>query len=260
MKSFKLFHKIAWVSLAFVVSLSCTKLKDKPYTTILSSELDPTPEVVSSLVATAYTNWRFVLLDWDGLWRAQELSADQEVIPGRPNGWVDGGVYKRIHQHQWTADEGIVVNTWNRTFAGVTTTNRLIYQIESGVLPLTGAKDATLAELRTVRAFYYYILCDAYGNVPIVTKFDLPQGFLPEQNTRKQVYDFIVKELTESIPLLSNKNDVSTYGRFNKWAAYTLLAKMYLNAGVYTGTPEWDKCIQACDAVINSNAGYILEY
>jgi hypothetical protein len=198
-------------------------------------------------------------LDWDGLWRAQELSADQEVIPGRPNGWVDGGVYKRIHQHQWTPDEGIVVNTWNRTYAGITNTNRLIYQIESGLLPFPAAKEATLAELKALRASYYYILCDVFGNVPIVTKFDLPQGFLPEQNTRKEVYDFVVKELNDAIPLLSEKNDVSTYGRFNKWAANTLLAKMYLNAEVYSGTSEWDKCIQACDAVINSNAGYILE-
>jgi starch-binding outer membrane protein, SusD/RagB family len=260
MKSFQSFHKIAWVSVALLAGVSCTKLKDKSYTQIISSQLETTPEVVSSLVATSYTQWRFVLLDWDGFWRAQELSADQEVIPGRPNGWVDGGVFKRIHEHQWTADEGIVVNTWNRTFSGITSTNRLIFQIESGVLPLTNeAKESTLAELRAVRAFYYYVLCDAFGNVPIVTNFDLPQGFLPEQNTRKQVYDFVVKELTESIPLLSAKNDISTYGRFNKWAAYTLLAKMYLNAQVYTGTPEWEKCIQACDAVINSNAGFTLE-
>ena len=260
MKLFTSFHKIAWVSIALLAGVSCTKLKDKSYTQIISSQLETTSEVVSSLVATSYTQWRFVLLDWDGFWRAQELSADQEVIPGRPNGWVDGGVFKRIHEHQWTPDEGIVVNTWGRTYRGITTTNSLIYQIESGTLPITGtAKESTLAELRTVRAFYYYILCDAFGNVPIVTKFDLPLGFLPEQNTRKQVYDFIVKEVTEAIPLLSDKNDVSTYGRFNKWAAYTLLAKMYLNAQVYTGTPEWEKCIQACDAIINSNAGFILE-
>jgi hypothetical protein len=124
---------------------------------------------------------------------------------------------------------------------------------------LNTTKDATIAELKALRASYYYVLCDVFGNVPIVTKFDLPQGFLPDQSTRQQVYDFIVKELTDAIPLLSDKNDLSTYGKFNKWAAYTLLAKMYLNAGVYTGTPQWDKCIQACDAVINSGAGYKLE-
>lgn len=241
------------------ISTACTKLKDQPYTTIVSSQLNPTNEVVSALLGAAYSNWRFVLLDWDGLWRAQELSADQEVIPGRPNGWVDGGVYRRIHEHAWTADEGIVVNTWSRTYAGITNCNRLIYQIESGIVPLTSNKEATIAELKVLRASYYYILCDIYGNVPLVTKFDLPAGFLPEQSTRKQVYDFIVKELTDNVPLLSEKNDVSTYGKFNKWAGYTLLAKMYLNAEVYSGTAEWAKCIQACDAIINSGGGYKLE-
>jgi hypothetical protein len=68
-----------------------------------------------------------------------------------------------------------------------------------------------------------------------------------------------VKELTDNIPLLSAENNTETYGKFNKWAAFTLLAKMYLNAGVYTGTTKWTECIAACDSVINSNAGYILE-
>ncbi|MBO9203851.1 MULTISPECIES: RagB/SusD family nutrient uptake outer membrane protein [Niastella] len=247
-------------SLAIAVILgACTKLKDKPYSAIVSNQLKPTDQSTAALLGSAYSNWRFVLLDWDGLWRAQELSADQEVIPGRPNGWVDGGVYRRIHEHKWTADEGIVVQTWNRTYAGITNCNRLVYQIESGMIPLTSTKDATLAELKALRASYYYILCDFFGNVPIVTQFDLPKGFLPDQSTRKQVYDFIVKELNEAIPLLSTKNDQSTYGKFNKWAAYTLLAKVYLNAAVYSGTAEWSKCIDACNAVINSGAGYILE-
>ncbi|WP_282636572.1 RagB/SusD family nutrient uptake outer membrane protein [Sphingobacterium thalpophilum] len=238
---------------------SCTKLKDDSYTTIISNQFEPTADDLASLLGTAYSNWRFVLLDWDGLWRAQELSGDQEVIPARPNGWVDGGVYKRIHQHTWTADEGIVVQTWNRTFAGITNCNRIIYQIESGMIPVEENKEAVIAELKVLRAAYYTILCDAFGNVPIVTRFDLPEGFLPQQNTRKEVYDFIVGEIESNIGLLSEKNDQSTYGKFNKWAANALLARVYLNAEVYSGTAQWQKVISTCDAVINSGAGYILE-
>ena len=61
------------------------------------------------------------------------------------------------------------------------------------------------------------------------------------------------------MPLLSKERGQSTYARFNEWAARTLLAKMYLNAEVYTGTPEWEKCIQQCDLIMNSNVGYGLE-
>lgn len=239
----------------------CTKLKDKSGNVIIASQFNPTEADIPSLTGAAYTYSRQILLFWDGTWRAQELSGDQEVIPARPNGWVDGGVYKRIHQHAWTPDEGIVVNGWSRTYSGITTCNRIIYQIENNLIPISDSsvKHSTLAEMHVLRAFYYSILCDLYGNVPIVTKFDLPAGYLPAQNTRQEVYDFIVKEITDNISLLSSDNNAATYGTFNKWAAHTLLAKMYQNAEVYTGTAAWDKCITECDAVINSGAGYILE-
>jgi len=259
MKKYSMLTKALVAAVCFASVLGCTKLKDDSYTTIISNKFNPTEDDLASLLGTAYSDWRFILLDWDGVWRAQELSADQQVIPARPNGWVDGGVYKRIHQHAWTPDEGIVVNAWNRTYAGITNCNRIIFQIESGMLPVGEGQESVIAELKVLRAGYYSILVDMFGNVPIVTQFDLPEGFLPEQSTREEVYAFIVDEITSNIDLLSEENNVSTYGKFNKWAAYTLLAKMYLNAEVYTGTPQWQKVIEASDAVINSGAGYALE-
>lgn len=247
------------ILMAIILLSACTKLKDTPYTTIISTKFNPTKDDIAALVGAGYSQWRFILLDWNGLWRAQEVTSDQLVIPKRPWGWFDDGVYQRLHKHTWTTDDDVVNQTWSRTYAGITNCNRIIYQIESGLIPITDEKEATLAELKALRASYYAILCDFYGNVPIVTQFDLPSGFLPEQNTRKEVYEFIVKELTDNIPLLSKENNTATYGKFNKWAAFTLLAKMYLNAEVYTGTPQWEKCISACDSVIKSGAGYILE-
>lgn len=238
---------------------ACTKLKDTSYDEILGDQFVPTEQDLDALVGAAYVNWRIVLNDWDGYFRAQEASTDEVVIPARPNGWVDGGIYRRLHEHKWTADDGTIVNTWSRTYAGITNCNRVIYQIESGTVPVTSGKEAILAELRVLRASYYYVLCDMYGNVPIVTDFKVPDGYLPEQNTRKQVYDFIVKEIKDNLPLLSAKNDKSTYGKFNQWAAHALLAKMYLNAEVYSGTSAWTECIAECDAIINSGAGFILE-
>lgn len=245
--------------IAITLTLSCTRLKDTSYNQIIASQFNPTGGDLNSLVGSAYVNWRALLLNWNGVHRAQENSADQVVTPARPNGWVDGGIFRRIHEHKWTADDDVVSNSWNRTYAGITNCNRIIYQVESGGIPLTQGKENVIAELKVLRASYYYVLCDLFGNVPIVTDFNVPDGFLPEQSTRKQVYDFIVKEITDNISLLSTKNDQSTYARFNKWAAHTLLAKMYLNAAIFSGTAAWDKCIEQCDAVLNSGAGYILE-
>jgi len=259
MKTLKKVYKIAALSIGICSISACTKLKDEAFTTIISSQFNPTQDDLAALVGAGYSQWRLIVLDWNGVWRAQELTGDQLVIPKRPWGWFDDGVYQRLHKHTWTADDEVVRNAWTRTYAGITTCNRIIYQIENGIIPVTTSKEETLAEVRAVRASYYAILCDIFGNAPLVTKFDLPQGFLPPQSSRTEVFDFVVKEISESLPLLSAKNDLSTYGKLNKWAAYTLLAKMYLNAQVYTGTPRWEDCIAACDAVINSGAGFILE-
>ena len=244
---------IAILILSLGISWGCTELEDRNYNTIVSEEFVPEGEDVAALVGAAYVPWRSTLLEWNGIWRTQEVTADGFIIPGRPNGWVDGGVYKRLHQHEWFADDDPVNQAWNRTYGGVTNCNRLIYQIEEGLIPFTEEERiSTLAELRVLRASYYYLLLDLFGNVPIETEYDVPEGYSPEQNTRQEVYDFVVDEITENVDNLSEDSGVEMYGRFNKWAAYTLLAKVYLNAEVYTGTPQWQNCIDACQQVIDS--------
>ncbi|WP_207534557.1 RagB/SusD family nutrient uptake outer membrane protein [Desertivirga arenae] len=240
---------------------SCTKLEDESYSSIIASTFTPGKNDIGSLVAPAYANWRDVLMsNATGYYITQEIAADELAVPAKPYGFVDGGLHRRMHEHKWTSEQAHGQDLWTKTYAGVTNCNRVIYQVESGAIPTDESNKASiLAELKVLRASYYWVLCDNFGNVPLVDKFDLPEGFLPEQSTRKQVYDFIVKEITASIPSLSENSDVSTYARFNnKWAAYALLAKVYLNAGVYTGQAEWSKCIEACNAIIDSKK-FILE-
>jgi hypothetical protein len=242
-------------------TISCTKLKDENYKTIISSKFTPGSDDLSALLGAAYTYWRPLELgrSANSVFRTNEISADELVIPSRPNGWVDGGIYRRVHEHKWTSDEANSYEIWNNAYAGITTCNRVIYQIENGLIPVTTGKEAALAELKVLRASFYYPLCDFFGNVPIISKFDVPEGFLPTQSTRKEVYDFMISEINTNLPLLSDANDISTYGKFNQWAAHALLAKIYLNAGVYTGTPAWDKCITECNSIINSGKGFALE-
>jgi hypothetical protein len=245
--------------LFLIAGAACTKLKDTSYNQIIGSEFVPGKSDLAALSGAAYVDWRGLLLQWNTLYRAQEVSGDEMLTPARPNGWVDGGVYRRIHEHKWTTDDDIVINVWTRAYQGITNCNRIIYQVQSGAIPVD-PKDTTalVAEIRLLRASYYWVLCDCYGNVPIVDRFDVPAGYLPKQNTRKEVYDFIVNELIANIPKVSQDNSVATYGKFNKWAGLALLAKMYLNAEVYTGTAAYDKCIAVCDTIRNSNL-FILE-
>lgn len=265
MKKLHLYIKggiIAGIMIPAIFS-ACTKLKNTSYNQIVSGDFSPTSSDLPALAGAAYVDWRGLLLQWNTVYRAQEVSGDEMLTPARPNGWVDGGVYRRIHEHKWTTDDDLVINIWTRAYQGITNCNRIIYQVESGSIPVA-AKDTTslIAEMKLLRASYYWMLCDIYGNVPIVDRFDVPAGYLPTQNIRKEVYDFIVNDLVNNIPKVTDEVSTQTYGKFNKWAGLTLLAKMYLNAGVYAGTPEWDKCKAVCDTIINfanSSGKFILE-
>lgn len=236
-----------------ILTVGCTKLEDQSYTLIISEDFEPTAEDISSLVGTAYGNWRECLYSWDNLIRIMELTSDESVIPARPNGWVDGGKYRILHEHKWTEEDAHVSNNWSTFYAGINNCNRVIYQIESGSIPVGDDSESLVAELKVLRASYYYMLCDFFGNIPLITQYDVPQGYLPEQSTRQQVFDFIVKEIKDNMPLLSEEKAGIMYGRFTKWGAWALLAKMYINAGVYTGTPMWSECVAACDEIIGSH-------
>lgn len=250
---YNIYTGIAMIAFLMVVISACTKLEDKSFNQIISSEFTPTKADIPSLTGAPYVDWRGLLLQWNTVYRAQSVSSDEMLTPERNGGWVDGGVYRRLHEHKWTTDDDVVINIWTRAYKGINNCNRVIFQVQTKDIPVP-AKDTTslIAEMKLLRASYYWILCDIYGNVPIVDKFDVPAGFLPKQNTRKEVYDFIVKEIIANYPLVSSDNNQITYGKFNKWAGLALLAKMYLNAEVYAGTPAYDKCIATCDMIINA--------
>jgi len=184
-------------------------------------------------------------------------TADTWVTPVRPDGWYDGGIYIFLHQHTWDSAHPHFEEMWNACLQGINSANRVIYQVESGEVSLSAdAQESIVAELKALRAYYYFILLDSWGNVPIVTDFTSEE--VPEQNTRQEVYDFVVSELTTNIPNLSEKADPSMYGRMNKWAAETLLATVYLNAEVYTGNRKYQDVISVTDDIINSGK-YSLE-
>lgn len=253
--------KITTYITCFVVTFGlllagCQKLDEEVYSEVISEDFIPTEADLTAIMAPVYTVMRPMYAGWYGNFDLQEESADQIVTPVRPNGWYDGGVYQRMHKHTWTPTQGQPNSLWGNCYSGINTANRVIFQIESGEVPIASGKENIIAELKTARAFYYSMLLDNHANVPIVTDFKDVE--LPKQSTRKEVYDFVVKELTENIPLLSEKADPSIYGRFNKWAAKAVLANVYLNSEVYVGIPKWDEVIQLTDDIINSNS-YSLE-
>ena len=238
--------------IAALVSVSCTDLTEVPYTEITEANFNPTAADLAALIGPVYSPARAIWMSWYGMVDFQEETGDALLTPPRPNGWYDGGIYVRLHEHRWDGSQGQPNGLWNNTFNGINAANRVIFQIESGVIPVTDpVKTATLSELRAMRAYYYSILLDNHGNVPIVTDFTATE--LPKQSTRQQVYDFVVAELLATIPQLSTETGTKTYGRMNQWAAKGILARVYLNAEVYTGTAQWEKVLTVTQEIIASN-------
>ena len=243
-------HILVILCMGFLFALgACTDLTEDAYSEITKDSFVPSESDAVALMASGYTPLRYIM-GWQGLFDLQEEPADIFVTPTRPNGWDDGGTYKRMHFHTWDNTQWQPRNTWITCYSGINNINRVILQIQTGEVPVSEELSASIiAEMRALRSLWYSILLDTHGNVPIVASYS---DEIPTQNTRSEVYQFIIDELTEVMPLLSEDVDNSTYGRMTKWGALHLLARVYLNAEVYTGTAQWAKCLEACNQIIAS--------
>ena len=176
-------------------------------------------------------------------------------MPARGGNWYDNQNYRMLHYHDWTRDHGFTNATWAWLSRLIGTANQSLSILDE-TMPDGSKKDLFIAELKTVRALAYFMMMDLYGNVPIYTTYG---EFNPLKNSpRTEVFNFIEQELKAALPNLDPAVGSSTYGRANKYTAFALLAKMYLNSQYYTGTARYNECIVACDSIINSNK-YALE-
>jgi hypothetical protein len=186
------------------------------------------------------------------LWNLQELPTDEAVC-----GWSDPGI-PTLNKTQWNADDGWVKGMYYRIYYQITLCNEFIWQSREEKLAERGFSEAVKAEIRTyrnearfLRALSYYHAMDLFGNVPFVDENDRVGAFLPEQINRTGLFTYIENEIIDLEDLLLDPS-AAPYGRASKAAAQTLMAKMYLNAEVYTGTPRYASCKTYCEKVINS--------
>jgi starch-binding outer membrane protein, SusD/RagB family len=176
---------------------------------------------------------------WHGSYFSiSEISSDEAVITQKGGDWFDGGIWLDMHKHQWTPGNDGFNNAWGDIYNGVIQTNILLAD--------AGMTDSKKAQLRTLRGYFFWRLMDLFGRITLPTT----PGENAVQGTRLQAFNFIESELWAAIPdLPTGKQE---YGRTNQAGAYALLARLYLNAEVYTGTPRLQDAIDAADMVINS--------
>lgn len=217
-----------------------------------------------------------------GIYDYNTLTTDEAMIPIRGGDWYDGGLWTKMYQHKWTPNDLPLYNTWKYLYKVVVLANKSLYIIDKYSHHLTEEQRATYeAEVRAVRALFYYYIMDMYGRVPIITSYEQPQDEVV-QSERSEVFRFIVNELQTVAEVLPNERSNKMgnyYGRVTAPVVHFLLAKLALNAEIYCddnwtdGVPQngkeiffsvdgeklnaWQTCVRYCDKL--AEAGYLLE-
>jgi len=192
-----------------------------------------------------------------GYWYHQELSTDEALI-----GWNDQTIYD-FHDQDWTPADGFIFAFYSRVFYQIPLVNEFLRETADDRLDSRGVSGTLRqeiadyrAEARFIRALSYWHALDIFRNVPFVTEADKVGSFFPEQTNAQALFTYIESELLD-IESKIKAPRTNEYGRADRAAVWMLLAKLYLNAEVYTGQKKYTECLAACEKIIN--AGYTLE-
>lgn len=250
-----------------VLLCSCT-LDENPRDQIAEEEVYTSATALSqNAVATLY-NYIGGSADGQGLqgtcrgvYDLQTFGSDEAMLPTRGGDWYDGGLWQAMYRHSWNAGHDLPKNAWLYLYQVITLCNRSLHLLDlhKDLFDSNAQYDACRAEVRALRAIYYWYLTDLFGSVPIVTSVDVSMQQVT-QASRAEVFRFATEELIQSLPLLPEENSTHLgdyYGRVTRPVALFALAKLMLNAEVYSGTPRWQDVITYCDRI--EAMGYSLE-
>lgn len=191
-----------------------------------------------------------------GFFNHQELPTDEAVVA-----WNDQTI-QNFHNFQWTSSDPFILGMYARPIYNITVINEYLREATDAKLAergITGADASAIktstAEVRFLRAFNYWVMLDLFGKSTFITEANLIGTDLPGQIERPELSKYIKDELLAIESELAAPRSME-YGRVDKAAAWALLARIYLNDSVYTGTPKYTEAITYAKKVID--AGYSL--
>lgn len=177
----------------------------------------------------------------------QELPTDEMVICGN---WNDAGIDDLVYALP-SSDNHWIYDMFSRLNAHIAICNQFIRDIVNADAFFSETEITQMqAEARVLRDLGYYHMIDIFGVGPWTDENSVV-GTTPETYNRQQLYEAVVADLNDAIPNLLPAAQ-QEYGRICKEGGLALLAKMYLNAGVYTGTPQWQQCANTCQQILTT--------
>ncbi len=171
-----------------------------------------------------------------GIYDYNTLTTDEAMNPIRGGDWYDGGLWENMYLHKWTANDTYLYNVWKYLFKVIVLSNQSLTVIDSHKNLLSTEQIINYtAEVRAVRALFYYYAMDMFGRVPLVTSYDVKLEQVV-QSERSEIFNFIFNELQDVAPVLADEHsnkECDYYGRVTRPVVNFLLAKLALNAEVY---------------------------
>ncbi|MGI4803124.1 MAG: RagB/SusD family nutrient uptake outer membrane protein [Janthinobacterium lividum] len=252
-----------FITTALLIGLSfssCKKELNVAQDSVTPTLASNSSAYLQAIVLGTYTKLQGLTANTAMLLTSEETS-DALIVPGRIGGdWADGGVWQQLWLHSYGAGHSNITGAWDDAYNTIGQINITINLLQG--LPQTTSTAYSISELKVLRAYYYFQLVTNYGGVPLLTSTTQDASKVT-RSSAADVYTFLISELTVNGPKLSASTpaqDASQYGRMNKWGAYFLLAKVYLNKNVITGSTDlagYTSCNQYCDSIMT--AGYSLQ-
>ncbi|MDR0763164.1 MAG: RagB/SusD family nutrient uptake outer membrane protein [Bacteroidales bacterium] len=241
---------------ALLLCSSCTNLDEEIYSNVLREDLFENEQVLKLYSGRAYRTLQEYCTE-QSLWTLNLQVADECAVPVNSVGEWSQTRYRELQQHNFVVSNKLIRTGWDFCFNGIAACNRVISETRSSPLNFIG-KERVISEVRMLRAFYYFCAMDGWGNIPFVINND--DKSYPPQKNRQFIFNFIISEIDSCMPHLDTVPNINNYGRITFGVAQTLLAKMYLNAETWLGTPMYDKAEEACLQVINTGYYAIENY
>ncbi len=251
----KTINRLALLALLAGGFSSCHKVEVDVVSELTPETFPKTEAQYNSVMGPVYTSLRGAFTT--DIFFLNSQSTDESALLTYGSDWVDGNRYKDLHLHTWTKDHPNVGGMWGFWSNLIGTANQTLFILAgSDDGPV---KNTSIAEMKALRAYFFYNMMDLWGGVPLDTVYGSKE--LKARATRTEVFNFVESELKNAIPFLKTTGGAVTYGKPTRYMAYALLAKLYLNAQVFTGTAKYNECIAACDSVMNAGGGtqYALE-